>query len=264
MSKHRVYGQCSWCSKDITTRRNKFCNQVCYGLSQRVLLPRDLRPVCKHCQRSFKVRQVKIKGWVLPQYCGDGCRRLRRSPQIADRDLCRVEGCNNKRLYRDGICNSCYYRRKRTGSLERRVYTFRSVNKGGYITLRGLPNHPLASPNGNLYEHRKVLYDHIGEGDHSCFWCHKRITWIKGKCRNISIVPDHLDGNKHNNDIGNLVPSCNPCNSARGLFMKWVEAHKDDPVLWEMYEKYKGTPCHKKTTAELRKRLSKKGKQDGQ
>lgn len=69
--------------------------------------------------------------------------------------------------------------------------------------------------NGRAYEHRVVLYDAIGPGPHECHWCGTRIDWlVKGDPANL--LPDHLNGDGSDNRIDNLVPSCMPCNSARG------------------------------------------------
>jgi hypothetical protein len=169
------------------------------------------------------------------RFCSDPCRGERRKQNLRGRPLCIVDGCVNPRCYKSGICNSCYYRRKRTGTVERRVYRHRSVTTHGYVVLIDTNPHPLKKAGRPLYEHRKVLYDCIGPGPHSCHWCGSIINWINGRCVLGSLVPDHLDGNKRNNDPANLVPACNRCNATRGLFMKWVREHRDDPVLWSMY-----------------------------
>lgn len=188
---------------------------------------------CKLCSTPFS---YPIGRGTDRVYCSDHCRTKRRISVIKAQPLCVVEGCANPRFYSDGVCNSCYYRRKRTGTLEKRVYKYRGVSTTGYVYLLGMHDHPLCSSNGRMAEHRKILYDHIGPGPHKCFWCKSEIDWIRGRCLKGSLVPDHLDGNKQNNDINNLVPSCNDCNSSRGLFMAWVTRHKNDPVIWGMYE----------------------------
>lgn len=169
------------------------------------------------------------------RFCSDRCRGERRKQNLRGNPLCVVEGCANPRSYRSGICNSCYYRQKRTGTLDRRVYRHRAITTHGYVVLTDTEPHPLRIADKPMYEHRKVLYDHIGIGPHPCHWCGSMVNWIKGRCTLGSLVPDHLDGNKQNNVPANLVPACNRCNATRGLFMKWVREHRDDPVLWSMY-----------------------------
>lgn len=86
------------------------------------------------------------------------------------------------------------------------------VSAQGYRTFTGRWDHPLASKNGDVGEHRMVLYDKIGPGPHPCYWgCGKLLEWggLEG------IIADHVDHDKSNNDPANLVPSCNPCNWRR-------------------------------------------------
>jgi hypothetical protein len=175
-------------------------------------------------------------------YCGEGCRRKVRHKHSETKPICSVEGCSNKQAYKDGICTSCYYRKRRTGTLDRRVYRYRSIATTGYVVLWDDESHPLAGRGGHLYEHRKVLYDAIGIGPHPCHWCGTPVNWVKGLCTRGSLVPDHLDGDKANNHRSNLVPACNRCNANRGLFMSWVMKHRDDPFLWSMYEQARAKP----------------------
>lgn len=89
-----------------------------------------------------------------------------------------------------------------------------SENPGGYLDLHGQQEHPLARIGGLLGEHRKVLYEKIGPGPHYCHWgCGKLLDWGGSG----GIIADHLDGDKLNNAPGNLVPSCSPCNTGRGI-----------------------------------------------
>lgn len=83
------------------------------------------------------------------------------------------------------------------------------VHNNGYHYIHD-KDHPLAGSRGRLSVHRKVLYDKIGPGDHKCNWCPKMVGWVKK-----TLVPDHLDWDKTNNDPDNLVPSCQPCNTKR-------------------------------------------------
>lgn len=80
-----------------------------------------------------------------------------------------------------------------------------------YILLFGQYDHPISSAGGWLYEHRKVLYDAIGPGPHSCHWCGLALEWggMEG------IIADHVNRNKRDNRVNNLVPSCHICNITR-------------------------------------------------
>lgn len=79
----------------------------------------------------------------------------------------------------------------------------------GYRELTMQYGHPLADRVGRVAEHRRVLYDAIGPGPHPCHWgCGKVLGWggVSG------LNADHLDGDRLNNALDNLVPSCGPCN----------------------------------------------------
>lgn len=79
------------------------------------------------------------------------------------------------------------------------------VDAYGYRILTGHQGHPLACRNGELKEHRKVLYAKLGPGPHTCHMCGKGLGWDQ-------LIADHLDGNRLNNEPGNLAPACRKCN----------------------------------------------------
>lgn len=134
---------------------------------------------------------------------------------------------------------------QRTGSSDivERTFGYRTLGTNGYVRVTE-KNHPLATKDGFVYEHRKVLFDAIGVGPHRCNWCDATVSWVKGKCIRGSLVPDHLDGDKANNLLENLVPACNACNAARGLFLAWLTKHgMKDPFIQALYEKATGLPA---------------------
>ncbi len=147
---------------------------------------------------------------------------------------CSVDGCSlSSRTILGRYCEMHYGRLRRNGNFDAPLRGRWSPNGDGYI-VGYMPSHPMASSGGVISQHRMILFDHIGDGNHECHWCKRDIRWrATGPSK---LVVDHLDGVKSNNEPNNLVPSCHRCNSTRGLFQAWVAEHKDDPLLWAMYE----------------------------
>lgn len=159
-----------------------------------------------------QIREDKFSSWV--QCSVDGCDKDARSPK-------------------SGMCEMHYYRLRRNGAADLQIQLRAPVvTSHGYVIVPA-HGHVVAQSNGMAYEHRKVLYDAIGIGPHQCHWCKGDIEWMATGPH--KLVVDHLDGDKSNNNRGNLVPSCHKCNSTRGLFQVWVTKHKDDPFLWALY-----------------------------
>lgn len=90
-------------------------------------------------------------------------------------------------------------------------------------------NHPLGR---NPTRHRVRLYDSIGPGTHPCHWCGKPVAWEIAYPAPGSLVVDHLDENKRNNAIENLVPACQPCNIGRTVSRLHAEGHYDQAREW--------------------------------
>lgn len=89
-----------------------------------------------------------------------------------------------------------------------------------YVYLSNQYGHPLADSEGCVYLHRRVIWDRLGPGVHSCDWCTRLITWSpteEQKANKIGrLVGDHIDGNTLNNDPSNIAASCFSCNIKRG------------------------------------------------
>ena len=232
-----VCAHCKCIFKSRYRVKARFCSRTCRyraksGIGQDVIRHR----VCRQCNQPFSYALSRgADRW----FCSDPCRTKRRHANSKSMPLCVVPGCRNPRGYSSGICNGCYCRLRRTGTLERRVWSYRSMSSHGYVRVSSV-DHPMANGKGYVYEHRMVLYDAIGQGSHPCHWCKQPVQWVNGRLHKWALVPDHLDGVKSNNDLSNLVPSCNTCNSSRGLFMGWVMRHQDDPWLWRMYQEALG------------------------
>lgn len=214
-----------YCRPLCRTRHGKRCADLREGQRHRS---------CVGCGQDFGYFVGRGKDRM---FCSDPiCRATRLRTLNGGKPLCVTEGCQNRRGYRTGLCNTCYIRIRRAGKPEppARHYAYRSKHSSGYIVIIDAA-HPLAV-RGRVFEHRKVLFASIGPGQHPCHWCATPVEWMKkGTAKRGSLVADHLDGDKANNLITNLVPSCARCNWSRGLLMSWVSKHKDDPVLWQMY-----------------------------
>lgn len=104
------------------------------------------------------------------------------------------------------------------------------MTRNGYVTVHA-PGHPLARKNGYMMEHRKVLFDAIGGGEHPCRWCGDGVTWeatwADGSKRYLMV--DHIDGDRQNNSIDNLAVACNDCNSVRTAPMEPVDDDDLEP-----------------------------------
>lgn len=99
-----------------------------------------------------------------------------------------------------------------------------SWDRAGYLIVRA-PNHPLATAAGYVRVHRLVLYASIGPGAHPCHWCQQLVYWDKQWPRDgdDALLVDHVDRNRQNNDLENLVPSCHSCNVSRPRLVPIVE-----------------------------------------
>lgn len=74
--------------------------------------------------------------------------------------------------------------------------------------------HVLADKIGRVSEHRYLLFEKLGDGPQKCHWCSATIRWFDTGWLT-RLVVDHIDGVQTNNEIGNLVPACQPCNTQR-------------------------------------------------
>lgn len=132
--------------------------------------------------------------------------------------VCVVEDCTlPARSARADLCPKHYHRWYRHGSPELSARTSGiSVSPGRRYRSVKAPGHPLASPLGIVYEHRKVLFDKIGPGKHPCHWCGAELDWDVAHVQPGALQVDHLDNVGDNNDPANLVPVCRSCNTTRG------------------------------------------------
>lgn len=129
---------------------------------------------------------------------------------------CHADGCERS-APRGRYCRMHQARMERYGKTELPPRADRHMHTGGYVNVRR-PDHPVARKDGWAMEHRVVLYDAIGPGAHACRWCGQEVCWTTGALTKDSLVVDHLDDDKANNDRSNLAPACTSCNSARSSY----------------------------------------------
>lgn len=190
----------------------------------------------RQCVVSDCDRGARSKG-----YCGKHYQRMHYYGTVKPREraklpqgACFIRDCGKPSRSPQGkTCETHYYRFRRTGTYDAPVYGSWAINQSGYVVRRDR-KHPATSAAGYLYQHRAVLYDSIGGGTHECAWCKREVDWASKDAA--MLVVDHLDGDKANNAEGNLLPSCQRCNSTRGLFQAWIAKHRDDPFLRKLFE----------------------------
>jgi len=129
--------------------------------------------------------------------------------------VCNVEGCDNpSRSSGVAMCEKHYYRMRRNGSLELKEPPTpdRLLDHSQGYKLLYSPQHPISTPGQRtrVYEHRAVYHAEHGDGPFSCNWCGIEVMWS-------TMHVDHLDDDRTNNDIANLVASCPICNQKRGV-----------------------------------------------
>lgn len=155
------------------------------------------------------------------KYCAAGCRKAyqKTNAKIREQGLppCKVDGCSVKaNRVGHGVCEMHYCRMRRIGTYAAPPRKKWGKDIAGYIVLHGLHGHPIASPRGSMREHRKILWDMLDGGKPTqCRWCGVPLVWD-------DVVADHLNEDKQDNSEGNLVPSCNNCNRARGAVLPFI------------------------------------------
>ncbi len=99
------------------------------------------------------------------------------------------------------------------------------------------PTHPLAHKKSEqVFEHRAILFDHIGNDGITCTYCNRPLDWFG--ITGAKTVVDHVDNDPRNNDTSNLVPSCNSCNVKRAP--SWNHAHRLDDTRVRIVRHYIG------------------------
>lgn len=127
---------------------------------------------------------------------------------------CKVDGCGREAHYKAAqLCQMHYFRVWRYGTtdtVKRGKARPRQETPQGYQWVYD-PTHPLKhQSSGYVAEHRAVLYAALGDGPLACELCGVALTWES--CR-----VDHIDCDVRNNARSNLRPTCNTCNTQRGI-----------------------------------------------
>jgi hypothetical protein len=153
------------------------------------------------------------------KYCDNAeCKTVRTKAQIKQRKskygICKVEGCSKPAERANGLCEPCFYRIRRKGTTAYYKAKDGYIHSLGYVVLK--ENHPLKGSNGYVYEHRKVMYDAVGPGEHNCHWCGALLKWD-------DIIIDHLNGDKGDNRLDNLRISCYPCKAERRAALAFIK-----------------------------------------
>lgn len=167
------------------------------------------------CTRPFRARTWCATHYARWAKSGDPHKLIK--PVLPD--TCEVPDCDKPRD-RTRYCGAHRARLTRLGTFdlpERDRYQ----QPSGYWNVKR-PGHPLAVDRGWVREHRVVLYDAIGPGEHDCHWCGTTVAWERTYPEHRDgLVVDHIDEDPSNNDPANLVPSCSSCNIQRSS--RWVK-----------------------------------------
>jgi hypothetical protein len=87
----------------------------------------------------------------------------------------------------------------------------------GYVAIYAGRDDPLSNGAGQVLEHRKVLFDSIGDDTHihKCYGCRRRVWWFPKARNRLKLEVDHLNAVKDDNRRENLAASCAHCNRSR-------------------------------------------------
>lgn len=163
---------------------------------------------CRRCDKQFTLPASRVAAGA-GKFCSEVCRR---PPIIVNCAWCGKSFRGRPAKLRAGAGRYCSQSCARKSEWVDRPPALRAQ-----YHYASAPGHPIATKNGSILTHRKMLYDKIGPGPHACHWCRRPIDWnVGGKTAAGALVVDHLDDNGRNNALNNLVPSCHGCNSSRG------------------------------------------------
>jgi hypothetical protein len=219
---------CRGCGAEFTQVFNReYCSPECHkrhwhkatnAKRKAITAEQVITKVCGHCSTEFSYKNASGKNGK--KYCSFQCQRKAAmklfNDRKATRGTCTVDGCA-KQIDRVsvGMCEMHFGRYYRKGTTDKVKHPGRYTTSVGYVLVRN-PEHPLATSNGHLGEHRLVAHEKHGGVCPPCHWCSKPLVWDKA-------AVDHLNEVKDDNRPDNLVVSCNSCNRARGAMLPFIE-----------------------------------------
>jgi hypothetical protein len=173
------------------------------------------------CTRALRARGWCATHWARWKANGDPLTVTK--PATKTSDTCDAPDCTRP-TPTGTYCNMHRNRLSRTGQLGL-TRAPRGLHSQGYVIIQRKGHPVVTDAHGWVYEHRVVLHDAIGPGWHPCHHCGMQVSWELTYPRSLdALVVDHLDENKTNNTVENLVPSCAPCNFARSN--RWVKQRR--------------------------------------
>jgi len=130
---------------------------------------------------------------------------------------CTTPECNKPaRSPGSTLCPMHYHRAYRHGSVHKVAnHSGVTVSHGRRYKTVTAKGHPIARSGGKVYEHRLVLWEAIGPGEHPCYHCQRTVSWDHGKGHPDTLQVDHLNNMGDDNRPENLVPCCTGCNTLR-------------------------------------------------
>lgn len=225
------YGQCviEGCEHNAIFKKSRLCAR--HKKTRDWVAPgNEVVQKCSTCKKLFSY--IKKGSGRAKKYCSTKCF------SGATFGVCTVDGCMKKATAKllGGLCNTHKAARRKYGlqtidDLNNHVvgktqepYPIGSVKRikcTEYLFEKVGKRHPMATNSDWVPQHRVVAYRMHNGVCPRCYWCNKPLAWA-------SSVVDHLDENKSNNDVSNLVVTCRVCNSMRGATL---------PLFWRMKKK---------------------------
>jgi hypothetical protein len=169
---------CGKCNKIITSQNPNTRYIHGHNLTGNPRQPKSPEHILKNSE-SHKGQIAWNKGIKMSQEARDNMSKARKASTKIKRmvnTICTIEGCE-KKTYSKEMCQMHKWRVKYYGDPfhERSYETPLDINRYKKTTSVG---HPLAnSKSGQILQHRKVLFDHMGDIRVPCFWCGAPLNW---------------------------------------------------------------------------------------